>query len=561
MLWGPAAGLPQSLLEVAMTQLAPPPPGRPSTYFAEPFTAHERAVLSRHVTNIDGPVFALVGLPQVTAAALFARYSRSAKSLRRLLLDEFLGDAVEPLPAEASDAGRARAGDLFGRVLAEYGDDSVAQLAGVHIACEQVSQPLAKAIEWGRLAGYLEQSTRYIPYTDRRDGRYRYHLDPNLMASPSAAVYVEAMDGLFDTYCALLDLLREHLDSTIGREEDERARRRAIRALALDLLRGLLPAGTVSNVGVFASPQAYEQMVLRLRAHRLPEARTYAELIAAELQKVVPEFLTRLERPDRGGVWVDYLADTAAALEASATVAAPSFEQSEEGVRLVDWTRDGEDRILAASLLPHSRVTLQSLLETVHGLAEPRRDELFAAAVGERGNRRHRPGRGFEHCEYTFEVVSDYGAFRDLQRHRMLTIQWQPLTPSLGYVVPATVEEAGLGPRWRGAVERAEAAYEGVAGAFPEQAQYLVTLGHRLRYVIRMNAREAMHLIELRTSPQGHPHYRRVGQEMHRLIDQVAGHHRVAAAMRFVGADDVHLPRYAAERGRVGEDGDSEAGD
>ena len=534
-----------------MTQVAPLPAGGPSPYHHEPFSDEERAVLARYVSNVDGPVFALTGLPQVTAAALFARYSRSSKSLRRLLLDEFLEGADAAGDAVAAEAGRARAGDLFGRVLAEYGDDSVAQLAGVHVACEQVTQPLAKAIEWGRLAGYLEQSTRYIPYTDRRDGRYRYRLDP-AVSSSLAATYAQAMDGLFDTYCSLLAPLREHLDATLPPEDDEPARRRAIRALALDLMRGLLPAGTVSNVGVFASPQAYEQLVLRLRAHPLPEARAYAELLAAELQKVVPEFLTRLDRPDRGGVWVDYLAETAAALDAAAAAVAPGSEQGGEGVRLVDWTRDGEDRIVAAALLPHTRLGIENVLESVRRLDPSRRAALFTAAVGERRNRRHRPGRGFEHCEYTFEVVSDYGAFRDLQRHRMLTIQWQPLTPALGYAVPSAVEEAGLAPAWREAVARAEAAHEELAPVFPEQAQYLVTLGHRLRYVMRMNAREAMHLIELRTSPQGHPAYRRVGQEMHRLIDEVAGHHLVAAAMRFVGSEDVHLGRYESERGRGG---------
>src|SRR5438270_4894970 len=150
-------------------------------YYSEPFTAEERQVLGSYVSNLEGPVFALTGLPEVTCAALFARYSRSAKSLRRLLLDEFLDADGGARPQR--DAGRKRASDLFGRVLAEYGDDSVAQLAGVHLACEQVSQPLAKAIEWGRLAGYLEQSTRYIPYTDRRNGAYRYVRPPELMAS------------------------------------------------------------------------------------------------------------------------------------------------------------------------------------------------------------------------------------------------------------------------------------------------------------------------------------------------------------------------------------------
>ena len=521
-----------------------------TAYHAEAFTDDERARLAPYVTDIDGPVFALTGLPQVTCAALFARYSRSKKSVRRLLLDEFL-DASAPAPPDGA-AGRARAADLFGRVLAEYGDDSVAQLGGVHVACEQVSQPLAKAIEWGRLAAYLEQSTRYIPYTDRPDGHYRYHRDPELVASPHGEVFVSAMDGLFDTYAALLDPLRDHLAATLPEEEDAAARRRAVRALSLDIARTLLPAGTVSHVGVFGSPQAFEQMILRLRAHPLPEASSYADRLETQLQRVIPEFLTRLRRPERGGAWVTYLRETAEAVRREAAELLPEREWGPAGVTLVDWDRDGEDRILAAALFAESDASAERALAAVRPLSDERKAELFDIVVGHRLNRRHRPGRGLEHCEYTFEVVSDYGAFRDLQRHRMLTIQWQDLSPALGYSVPAEVESAGLAGRWRGAVEQAESAYKTIARDMPQQAQYLVTLGHRLRYVIKLNAREAMHLIELRTSPQGHPSYRRIGQEMHRLIDEIAGHHHVARSMRFLNSDDVHLPRYAAEAARSG---------
>src|SRR5581483_9416879 len=217
-------------------------------YHVEVFAADERSILSRHVTNLSGPAFVLTELPEATRAALFARYSRSPRSLRRLLLDEFVVDRdATPASPDTLHAGEERARDLFGRVLSEYGDDSVAQLAGVHLACEQVSQVLAKAIEWGRLAGYLEQSTRYIPYTDRRDGHYRWFRDPDVLGDAQLGpVFEQAMDGLFDTYCALLDPLREHLDRTLPQQEDAPARRRALRALSLDLLRGLLPAGTVS---------------------------------------------------------------------------------------------------------------------------------------------------------------------------------------------------------------------------------------------------------------------------------------------------------------------------
>jgi hypothetical protein len=193
-------------------------------------------------------------------------------------------------------------------------------------------------------------------------------------------------------------------------------------------------------------------------------------------------------------------------------------------------------------------VPLDQLLARVRELPEPERVRLFAASVGDRRNRRHHPGREWEATDYEFEVVSDYGAFRDLQRHRLLTIEWQRLGVDLGYDIPNEAVEAGCAPTWRAAVDRAEAAYRAIAADSPAQAAYVVTMGHRLRYLMRMNAREAMHVIELRSSPQGHPSYRRVAQDMHKLIRDVAGHHLVADAMSFVNQDDVHLGRLDAER-------------
>jgi thymidylate synthase ThyX len=519
------------------------------TYAPLELTAAERSIIGRHFTSIDGPVAVLTGLPDPTRAALFARYSRTSKPLKRVFLDEFY--RPEDDVATTADLGMERASDLFSRVLSDYGDDSVAQLAGVHVSCEQVSNLLTKVLERGRLMGYLEQSTRYVFYGDKPGGRYRYYRDPDLLGGPHAEIYEKALDGLFDAYNSVFEAVKQGLTAPLAL--DDGPARRAARAAALDVARGLLPAATVSNVGIFASPQAYEQLVLRMRSHELPEARTYAELLLAELMKVIPDFLTRLHRPERGGAWVDYRKERFDALETEARKlgvdrAAQPASPATATTRLLRWRETAEEEITANALYSHSRRPLDQLLAQVRELPAAERARLFAASVGDRRNRRHHPGREWEAADYEFEVVSDYGAFRDLQRHRLLTIEWQRLGVDLGYEIPAEAEAAGCAAAWRDAVERAEAAYERVAVASPEQAGYLVTMGHRVRYMMRMNAREAMHLIELRSSPQGHPSYRRVAQEMHALIRDVAGHRLVAEAMRFVNQDDVHLGRIEAER-------------
>jgi thymidylate synthase ThyX len=512
-------------------------------------TADERSVLGRHFTSVDGPVAVLTGLPDATRAALFARYSRTAKPLKRVFLDEFYRpeDDVAATVAVGSD----RASDLFSRVLSDYGDDSVAQLAGVHVSCEQVSNLLTKVLERGRLMGYLEQSTRYVFYGDKPGGGYRYYRDPELLAGPFGDLYVEALDGLFDAYNEVFEAVKQQLQGPLA--PDDAAARRAARAAALDITRGLLPAATVSNVGIFASPQAYELLILRMRSHELPEARAYAELLLAELKKVIPDFLTRLDRPERGGVWVDYRRQRFDVLESAARelgLAGGGADAATESAttRLLRWRESAEDEIVANALYPHSRLPLDRLLEVVRELPAGDRLRLFAASVGDRRNRRHHPGREWEAADYEFEVVSDYGAFRDLQRHRLLTIEWQRLGVDLGYQVPTEVDAAGLGATWRDAVERAEATFAGIAADSPAQAGYLVTMGHRVRYMMRMNAREAMHLIELRSSPQGHPSYRQVAQEMHALIRDTAGHKLIAEAMKFANQDDVHLGRLEAEQ-------------
>jgi thymidylate synthase ThyX len=526
-----------------------------SPYAEETFSEAESELLRRYFTNLDGPVFALVNLPEVTKGALFARYSRSAKSLRRLFLDEFVGD-LDTSGDAGTDAtvGVERAEGLYERVFLEYGDDSVAQLGGVHLACEQASNLLTKVLERGRLMAYLEQSTRYIAYDSRLStGHYRYYRGPEVLDSPLGARYVGDMDRMFDCYGRLLPEIQAWLGRRFPQQrgDSDFVYRQSIRAKALDALRGLLPAGSLSNLGIYGTGQSYEMLLLRMRSDPLPEARRYGKLMLEELRKVIPSFLRRLDVPERGGAWANYLAATRSETEDVVERLWPREEMNEAAapvVRLVDFDPDGEDKVLAAMCFPYTTLGEEEILRRVRSLSAADRLAIVRAYVGERTNRRHRPGRAFERTGYRFEVVADYGAFRDLQRHRMLTIEWQGLVPHLGYDIPDIVAEAGRSQEFVSSLQRSAELYAVMSEICPAEAAYAVALAFRTRFVMQMNAREAMHVIELRSGPQGHPTYRRVAQEMYRLIAQRAGHRLIAEAMSFADLGEHDLERLDAER-------------
>jgi thymidylate synthase ThyX len=517
-------------------------------YPAETFTPAERDRLAAHFTDLDAPVFALVNLPETVKGALFARYSRYPGTLRRLFLDEFADSVAAPdTPWDGSEG--ARAAQLYERIFVGFGDDSVAQLGGVHVACEWVSNVLTKVLQRPRLGAYLEQSTRYIAYdAPMPGGGYRYWSDDEL-----GPEYRAAMDALFDIYSRALPEVTAWAQEQFprGKDEPEAAHARAIKAKALDLLRGLLPAASLSHMGIFATGQTYEQLILHLLEHPLPEAREYGGLILDAVKAVTPSFVARVERPDRGGAWAHYLAERERAGErwaqrlglgpAQVADAAPG-----PSVRLlhVDGT---EEDLLAALLFEASARSDEDARAAIRSLDARERTALLSDLVGERANRRHRPGRGFEALRYRFEIVSDYGAFRDLQRHRLLTVQWQTLTPDLGAGVPAEVDQAGQGDAYRRALEISRAEYERlVAAGHSRLAPYALCLGYRIRYVLDMNAREAMHLIELRSGREGHPGYRAVAHELHRQIEAV--HPAVAGAMTHVDREaEPRLERILSE--------------
>ncbi len=533
-------------------------------YAVEQWTAEEAEILRRYFTNLDGPVFALVNLPEVVKGALFARYSRTAKSLRRLFLDEFVGDLdISGDHSVDATVGLARAEQLYDRVFFEYGDDSVAQLGGVHLACEQASNLLTKVLERGRLMSYMEKSTRYVAYDSRLpNGRYRYFRAPEILESPLGARYVGDMDRLFDAYADLLPLLQAWFSTQHPRaaEDSDFVWRQSVRAKAFDTLRGLLPAAASSNLGIYASGQAYEALLIRMRAHPLPEARMYADLMLTELRKVIPSWVKRVDVEDRGVAHARYLEDNDRAMRHLATtlfdddLPSRAEQAGDPDVTLVDWDPDAETKVVAAMLYPYTHLPEHRIQERVASMSEEERLAVVHAYAGDRTNRRHRPGRALERGDYRFDVLSDYGAFRDLQRHRLLTVEWQDLTTAHGYTMPRSVMDAGAGAAegYAAAMARSAALHAALFERFGAgQAAYAVALAFRVRYVVQCNAREAMHMIELRTSPQGHPEYRKVCQQMHRLILEKAGHRAIAALMTYLDDNDYEaegLERLEGER-------------
>jgi thymidylate synthase ThyX len=521
----------------------------------ETFTPAERAVLAGHFTNLDGPVFALIDLPEAVKGAMFARYSRTTKSLRRLFLDEFAGDVDEIAqdhPGPASSAGRERAARLYDSVFVEYGDDSVAQLGGVHLACEQSSQLLAKALEWGRLAAYLEQSTRYMRYDDRPGGAWRATLPPELEGTPAGGRYEAFLDEAFTTYGRMYEPMEAWFRERYPKQETDSdfVYRQTIMAKTCDTLRVLLPAGTRSNLGIYATGQSYEQLLMRLAVHPLAEMREYGELMKTELRKVIPEFLKRVDVEERGVAWSRYWqANRERVDELTTRVLADAGAKPEprDEVTLTDFDPEGETKIAAAVLYASSAMPDDQLLALARTMSAEERGAILRASVGDRSNRRHKPGRAWERTGYRFDVLCDYGAFRDLQRHRPLTIEWQRLTTEHGYETPPQIDEAGLRSDWERVMQASAETERALLDAgFVEQAQYAVSMAYRIRFVMQMTAREAMHLTELRSQPAGHPVYRRVAQAMHRLIAEV--HPAIGDTFDYVSYDDVDLERLEAER-------------
>lgn len=542
---------------------------------SERLDPEEERLIAPYFTNTTRSVVALTNLPEVVKGALFSRYSRSAKGVRRLFLDEFLGlnsRAGERAPAfaypdpEQTREARARAEAFYARVLSEFGDDSVGELGGAHIAFQDISQIAAKTLEDHRLGlSFLEKSSRYVPFDDRVEGHFRYYRDRTLLNSRFGSRVLATLDGLFEAYAITLPQMIAHLERTYPIEELEFenaltgevaryaaitddefkksatfAYRQAVRAQACDLLRCFLPMATLTNVGVWGNGRALEYLLIHLLADPLDENRWLGRAAQRELGEVIGPFVKRAD-DERGRQQQAYLR---ARREAQKRLADKYVEPSAPGgsteswmasrkVMLVHYDADAVEQVIAAILYPGATDSKLAVLKSVSQLSPDEIADILRNYVGTRTNRRHKPGRAFEHARYEFELLINIGEYRDLQRHRVVTPERQAFTTAHGY----ETNEAILSlPEIRAAydanMEQADALYRLVAEEFPNEAQYLVPFGFRVRYNLELNLRELYHLLELRTAEQGHPDYRLTCQQMYHAVRDV--HPLLAEGMSFV---------------------------
>ncbi|MFI5240211.1 MAG: FAD-dependent thymidylate synthase [Candidatus Saccharimonadia bacterium] len=496
--------------------------------------------LDQVITNPKGEVYAFNDSESpVLIAAAMARLSRRGDDMRITYLDEFAGKN------EQADA-------LIGRVVTAYGDDSVQQLVGIHLVVENASNLLTKLLEWGRLGAYLEQSTRYI-FFDKLDesGKYKFYTPTDLAAL--TIEYDQTLTQIFELYSRIVRGVTAYVRNQHAEPTDKSEKvawQGATRAQACDAARPVLPVATKATVGLFLSAQALESLIIHLESDPLPEAQAIGKQILDESRKVLPAFLERTDVPERGGAAVAYRATGRSNLRKLADKYIKDDHLIPiDAVTLVSYWPKNEYDLIPEILFESSNAPLESIYEQVSKLTAEQKSEILATAIGERLNRRHKPGRSFEIPHYEFQITGDYGTFRDLQRHRIVDgFEWQRLTPDIGYDIPDLIKAAGFEKDFIEAFNLSENLYKTMqAKGFSAEAQYATLLGHKMRYRFMLNARASFHFLELRTSPQGHPGYRKICQHMFNKIAEV--HPNIASSMKFINeGEDPGLTRLAAER-------------
>ena len=524
------------------------------------FSNSEKEILSKHFSNVEDSVFAIITPRQVDRGALMSRYSRSDKTMRRIFLDEFLQN-------------ENRGEEFYNKVLLEYGDDSVAELGEAQIGIEGLSNIAVKKIEDRRIGlSYLEKSSRYVAWDKKVNGEYKFFREPDIMNSNYADKYLESCNLDFDIYAKsiqpMISLIQErdpidnqNFRNSVGKEvpfpqlsSDEeiksatRIYNATIRAKALDILRGLLPASTLTNVGITGNGRAFEYLLTILYSSSLQEEKMLALKMHNELDTTIKSFVKRANDL-HGQSLQKYLSE----LRRSSLILSAKYLKNKEKkgflVKLIDYesAKKAEEKVISAILYEHTHgLSYKTILPQVKKMNPKIRKKIIKLFSGLRQNRRHRPSRAFEMTEYTFDLLTNFGMFRDLHRHRPLTLERQLLTTDHGFTLPDEVSLLGIEKEFKDSMYKAKEVFDLMQKKMPEQAQYVVNFAYKYPYFIKLNLREATHLIELRTVPQGHPDYRKVAQEMFKSIKKV--HPILSQVIKFVDLNEYKLERLEAEK-------------
>lgn len=496
----------------------------------EGFSPEQLKILENYVTHTISNVFAIRNLPEVIKGALFSRYSRSSLGFRSLLLKEFIqneetsfapivGNTPHDDEQEGQTAAIQKAQRFYDRILDGYGDDSIGELGGSHLCVENVSMLLAKGIENCRIGGSpLEKSTRYIYFDQKRAGEFLFYKEPILMASAFRETYIQTCNQLFETYSALIPPLTEFMEKKFPREHDTSkiAYTASLRAKVLDCLRGLLPASALTNMGVYGNGRFFEALVQKLGASPLAEMQDVGKKAFKELSKVIPSFIRRGDPSHKHQkAFHSFHSQMKSDLNALAKTHATSLPRMDlPGLHLIEYNPDSPYQVAAALLFEHSHAELKELIRHCRALPEEELSRILDAACNHRENRRHKSPRALEHATFTFELLADFGVYRDLQRHRILTQRRQLLTCEFGYFIPQEILDTSLEKPYRDAMDLAKDAYEQISAEFPEEAQYVVPMAYNTHWYFHVNLRSLQWLCELRSMPAGHPNYRYLAQEM-----------------------------------------------
>ncbi len=528
----------------------------------EDFTEEEKKILAPFFTNFNKPVFAFKNLPQVVCGALFSRYSRTDKSLRRLLLDEFINApemGFKEIVGFQLDRGQSeliaiqKAEEFYDRVLVGYGDDSVAELGGAHLAVEQISNIATKVLEDARIGlSPLEKSSRYVYYDNKIDEEFQFYREPKIMQSKHAKTYLELNNELFETYSKLIPEMKKFIMEKFPQTADisDRAYQSTVKAKACDVLRVFLPASTLTNIGIYGNGRAFEYLLTKMYAHPLTEIQELAASMQEELEKIIPSFVKRAN-DKYGQRTISYLQETRKAMENLTEEflgkeSLHKFSGKQEEVSLVEFDKDAEDKVLAGIFYQYTDLPKKEIKKKVKKLNAEERKKVIQEFLSRRENRRHKPGRALENTYYTFDILGDYGVYRDLQRHRMLSQERQLLSTKHGYYTPIELAEIGAEKKHTELMQKADSVFKEIAKDFKKEAQYVVPFGYKIRWYFKMNLREVYHLTELRSVPQGHPNYRRIAQKI--FLETQKVHPALAEYMKFVDLKEYALERLEAEK-------------